>query len=307
MIGNCCLKITSLALMMLSVLMSVLIGINLVYAFEIETLTPEQINELEKDPKQIIVGCNNRVNLKFDAGKLCDAFSSYLQKKCEKLDYLPEYCTMLANYLPKRVAQNVCILNYPLPNDTKGIKNCLNYLVFNSTYTNLPLNFTVKHVGVDWGIRYALSVINPNAAPVKFMDIYYDVMNEGKKLVSDIIPYSYILEPVSTRDIGTFIESKWDGVNGTYRYVNASTGVTTTKHFNFTANSQESSKAARIIPSIDNSTLGYNTLTEAIMNPKSFTPEQQAAIDMKCESLKNKYSLSSMNGTGWFVANCRQK
>jgi len=42
------------------------------------TLSEEQIKEVEKDPISIIEGCSYRVGAKLDPGKLCDAFSTYL-------------------------------------------------------------------------------------------------------------------------------------------------------------------------------------------------------------------------------------
>jgi len=88
------------------------------------TLTTEQVNEVEKDPHVIIQGCSYRLGLKQDPGKLCDAFSAYLHDKCERLDYLSDYCGPLAVYYPKRIIQKQCISNPPLPNDEKGIRIC---------------------------------------------------------------------------------------------------------------------------------------------------------------------------------------
>jgi hypothetical protein len=84
------------------------------------TLNEEQINEVEKDPNTIIQGCSYRLGLKLDPGKLCDAFSTYLHDKCERLDYLSDYCGPVAVYYPKRIIQKQCNSNPPLPNDTLG-------------------------------------------------------------------------------------------------------------------------------------------------------------------------------------------
>ena len=71
--------------------------------------------------------CVNRINLKDDPGKLCDAFSMYLKDKCEKLDFLPDYCGAVSIYNIKRPTQVVCLTNRPLP-ETGGIKKCLDSL-----------------------------------------------------------------------------------------------------------------------------------------------------------------------------------
>ena len=92
-------------------------------------LTQEQINEVEKNALKI-KGCSDRVGLKFDPGKLCDSFTSYLRDKCDRLDYLSDYCGPLVEYLPKKVIQKNCIANPPQINDTQridsfdGIRRC---------------------------------------------------------------------------------------------------------------------------------------------------------------------------------------
>ena len=113
------------------------------------TLNEEQIKEVEKDPVSIIEGCSYRLGLKLDPGKLCDAFSTYLHDKCERLDNLPNYCGPVAAYYPKRIDQKECMSKIPLPDDIRGIKTCFNYIVFNSTYSKLPLNFTLEDISSD--------------------------------------------------------------------------------------------------------------------------------------------------------------
>lgn len=56
--------------------------------------------------------------------------------------------------------------------------------------------------------------------------------------------------------------------------------------------------------SLANGTLGYKSLFERTTSPKTFTPEEQAAIDGQCESLKNNYLSLSVKDRNWFLANC---
>jgi hypothetical protein len=164
------------------------------------TLSPDQINEVEKNPQDMIDKCVNRINLKDDPGKLCDAFAIYLKDKCQKLDSLPDYCQAVSIYNGIRPTQVVCLTNRPLRGDNAGIKKCLDYILFDSTYSSYPLNFTVNHF-IDYsffdkfsnstinGFSIGFSVLNPNAIPMKITDIYYDVVRGGEKVISDILPF----------------------------------------------------------------------------------------------------------------------
>src|SRR5262249_29678513 len=96
-------------------------------------LTQEQINEVERDPGRIVEKCSTRIDLKMDAGKLCNSLLNYLEDKCKRLDNLPDYCTGLSAYKNKRSIQQSCILNPP--KTTEGIENCRNYLNSNSTFS----------------------------------------------------------------------------------------------------------------------------------------------------------------------------
>ena len=40
------------------------------------------------------------------------------------------------------------------------------------------------------------------------------------------------------------------------------------------------------------------------MSPKTFTLEEQAAIDMRCNVLGNNYASLSIADRGWLLANC---
>ena len=68
--------------------------------------------------------------------------------------------------------------------------------------------------------------------------------------------------------------------------------------------SQDANKTSGIGLSIANGTLGYKTVYEHTTSPKTFTPDQQAAIDMRCNALGNNYSSLSIADRGWFLANC---
>jgi hypothetical protein len=60
--------------------------------------TLKKINELDKEPAQIIQTCNERINLNLEAGSLCDSYHSYLSDKCERLDNLADYCAAVLEY-----------------------------------------------------------------------------------------------------------------------------------------------------------------------------------------------------------------
>ena len=165
------------------------------------TLNEEQIKEVEKDPVGIVEGCSYRVGLKLDPGKLCNSFSMYLHDKCERLDNLPEYCGTVAIYYPKRIAQKECMSNTPLPNDTIGIKSCIEYIVFNSTYSKLPLNLTLRDILFDSHFVTFLVIFsahNPNTLPQKLEYITYVATKQGKEIASGTIGEDYI-EPLATR------------------------------------------------------------------------------------------------------------
>jgi hypothetical protein len=231
--------ITSFVALILSTLISNLYAQN--------TLNEEQIKEVEKDPVSIVDGCGYRVGLKSDPGKLCDSFSTYLHDKCERLDNLPEYCGVVAVYYPKRIAQQECMSNIPLPNDTLGIKSCIDYIIFNSTYSNLPLKLTLKQISFhsDYVIFDAIfSVYNPNPLAKQLVSISYVAAKQGNEIASGTIGEDYI-EPLATKDFtipgGQISTSEWNSmqidtpyqVNGTFRY-NSSSGIET-KAFNFTS------------------------------------------------------------------------
>lgn len=221
------------------------------------TLTAEQINEVDKDPLAIIQGCSHRLGLKLDPGKLCDAFSTYLHDKCERLDYLSEYCGPLAVYFPKRIIQKQCISNPPLPNDIGGVEKCLTYINFNSTYSNLSLKITLKSIQFsrnDASIKTIFSVINPNIIVINLLSISYDITMHGEKIASggvgdvkstvmDCPAYCFDIKSLSSRDfaipLGVSSSILTQGsfpyiVNGTYRYENSSSD-TVSKQFNFTS------------------------------------------------------------------------
>ncbi len=67
---------------------------------------------------------------------------------------------------------------------------------------------------------------------------------------------------------------------------------------------QDANNTSGIGLSIANGTLGYKSVYEHTTSPKTFTPEEQAAIDMRCNVLGNNYSSLSVADRGWFLANC---
>src|SRR5262249_25018802 len=139
------------------------------------TLNGEQINEVEKNPEQIIGNCVGRLDLKVEPGQLCDAFFSYLLNKCEKLDYLSNYCGGILLYKNKKIlyeqeknTQKSCLLNPPLPNDREGIEKCMNYINFNSTYYNLPPKVSITSMGATEESNQGLNNVNQNNSTVMF-------------------------------------------------------------------------------------------------------------------------------------------
>jgi hypothetical protein len=221
------------------------------------TLTPEQVNEVEKDPYSIIQGCSYRLGQKLDPGKLCDAFTNYLHDKCERLDYLSDYCGPIAIYFPKRIIQKQCLLNFPLPNDVAGIERCVKYVVFNPTYANIPLRLTLKSIDFDTSddsIKTVFSVFNPNAEAINLISISYNITKGGNKIASggigesestviDCPIFCFDVKPVSTRDIAIPLGVSNPGliqsslpylINGTYRFENSSSGIVSNQ-FNLTS------------------------------------------------------------------------
>jgi hypothetical protein len=56
------------------------------------TLNQEQIKEVEAGHDVILNQCVQRVGVKEDPGKLCDAFADYLLSKCKRFDNLLVFC-----------------------------------------------------------------------------------------------------------------------------------------------------------------------------------------------------------------------
>jgi hypothetical protein len=224
------------------------------------TLSEEQIKEVEKDPVSIVEGCSYRVGLKLDPGKLCDSFSTYLHDKCERLDNLPDYCGPVAVYYPKRVIQKECISDTPLPNDILGIKTCYQYFIFNSTYSKLPLNLTLKYIyfnNINATVDAAFSLYNPNPVTKKLFSVAYIAAKQGNAVASGFLGdvksnhtncsdfCGYFIGPFETNDFTIPSQevsvSAWNKIqtntpyqiNGIYKF-NGSLG-TEIKQFNFTS------------------------------------------------------------------------
>ena len=123
--------------------------------------------------------------LKLDPGKLCDAFSTYLDDKCKRLDYLSDYCGQLAVYTPIRLIQKHCISNPPLPNDVVGIERYIKYVAFIPAYADIPLRLTLKSIDFDAfddSIKTVFSVFNPNAQTVNLISVSYNITKGEKRL-----------------------------------------------------------------------------------------------------------------------------
>lgn len=67
---------------------------------------------------------------------------------------------------------------------------------------------------------------------------------------------------------------------------------------------QKATSIPKAIPSVYNETLGYKSLFERTTNTKSFTPEEQAAINQRCNSFMDNYLSLSSGDKYWFLANC---
>lgn len=105
------------------------------------TLSSEQLTEVDKDPRQIALGCNQKIEHREDAGVLCDAFLSHIAEKCARFDNIFDYCTApigVKNYAQARTAQLACIKVLPSFNDKIRIEACDAFIALNSTYHNLP-------------------------------------------------------------------------------------------------------------------------------------------------------------------------
>ena len=247
--------ISSVVVLSIVLILPLLLNVN-VYSIDATiTLSPDQITEVEKNPQELIDKCVYRISLKDDPGKLCDAFAIYLKDKCEKLDFLPDYCGAVSIYNTKRPTQVACLTNRPLPGDMEGIKKCRDYISFDSTYSGYPLNFTVNHF-IDYSyfdkfsnstineFKIGFSVSNPNAIPMKITDIYYDVVKGGEKVASDILPFSYNIQSASSQEniANPYLVPKHESssinttapyvLNGTY-LIDSTTGLVK-KHFSFT-------------------------------------------------------------------------
>ena len=228
---------------------------NNLYAQFPNTLTQEQKDEVEKNPIDIISGCNSRVNSRLDAGNLCDSFSTYLDDKCKRLENIPEYCGELAVYLPKRIIQKDCISNLPVSSDEQGLKKCVDYISLNST---IPLNFSSSYIfhadtGYSKSLDTIFSVYNPNPYVVKIISISFNItkngkhvesgeLNQEKTFISDC-PNCFDIKPKTTQELTTSIPdpnpiiTSSDPpyiVNAIYKYENPDSTVVT-KSFNFTS------------------------------------------------------------------------
>ena len=144
---------------------------------------------------------------------MCDSSYQYLIDKCRRLDNLPSYCnTMLLDYGINRLAQRQCILNPPLPNDTKGVKNCIKYIDFDSTYYHLPPKLIITGIDIEGNenktleleqilkgqidnttdrnnksviVRTNFTIENPGINGIHVIGISFNIIQNGNKILSD--------------------------------------------------------------------------------------------------------------------------
>jgi hypothetical protein len=242
----------------LSLISLILLPFTNVFALDtINALTPEQINEVEKKPLQIMSQCNGRIDLRYDAGNLCDAFSTYLKNKCDRLDNLGDYCSSVIIFNLNRAIQKSCMSNPPLATDTDRIERCLKYVELNETYSNIPLKLTLNRISFDRNeatITTEFSVFNPNAKDANLISISYNVTIHGDKIASggigdavlktiDCPTLCFIIESGSSRDFKIPLpasDSMWSesnlpfSINGIYRFQISSSAIES-KQFNFTS------------------------------------------------------------------------
>lgn len=210
------------------------------------TLNQEQVKEFEADPQFIVNQCIQRMGLKEDPGKLCDAFADYQVDKCKKFDNLLRSCLsgLIGEYESTRNLQLSCEKSPPLYNDTIRIKICQIVIPLNSSYTartvaaNLSATITDKSSSV---IKIRLVAENLGDIPITFVNMTYSLFENASKLTDGCIAYplpcktlasgsvkaSGIVNPLSSADyefeyhsnatqnqtlIGPFV------LNGTYYY-----------------------------------------------------------------------------------------
>jgi hypothetical protein len=176
-----------------------------------------------------------------------------LQKKCEAVDYLSDYCGPLAVYYPKRIIQKDCISHPPLPSDIEGIEHCLDYIAFNASYPKVILKLkSVSKIPFEDSINTVFTVFNTNLITNNLISISYDVRQGESKIASggigdaksnkiDCPTFCFDIKPTSRREFDLpspasayIIQSNMPfNVNGTYRYENSSSEIVS-KQFNFT-------------------------------------------------------------------------
>lgn len=121
-------------------------------------------------------------------------------------------------------------------------------------------------------------------------------------VASHIAAYSNILNPRTTYDLAVLTHSRWDQVNGTYKYRNSTTGKLITTHYSL-PNNLGVAEMPQNVSTIDYTTIGYTSFSDRLEHPKYFTAIQQAIIDIKCDRFNDNSSLSPQE-TKWKEANC---
>ena len=224
------------------------------------TLNLEQVKEFEADPQFIVNQCIQRMGLKEDPGKLCDAFADYQVDKCKGFDNLLRFCLsgLIGEYESTRNLQLSCEKSPPLYNDTTRIKICQVVIPLNSSLTTRQISPKLSAALTDKSsstIGIQLIVENPGDIPITFVNMTYSLFENANKITDGCIAYpvpcktpasgsvkaSGLVNPLSSAEyefeyhpnatqnqtlIGPFI------LNGTY-YFHFPDSKTTGQDFNF--------------------------------------------------------------------------
>lgn len=176
------------------------------------------------------------------------------------------------------------------------VSQLLNPLDGNMTYIVI---FGNKSIGnIDNQTHFVSSIVGRNLSKIQdelIKNLSPNPSQELKKEVSKIIDAGAL--GVTCRNIATADNRKIDCVkskDSIFWYV---LEIITPKN-------ESNIQAKGLQASLANGTLGYKSLFERTTSPKTFTPEEQAAIDGQCESLKNSYMSLSVKDRNWFLANC---
>lgn len=155
------------------------------------TLNLEQVKEFEADPQFIVNQCIQRMALKEDPGKLCDAFADYQVDKCKKFDNLLRSCLsgLIGGYELTRNLQLSCEKSPPLYNDTGRIKICQIVIPLNPSLTaRTSLSATIIDKSSS-ALRIQLVAENLGDIPITFVNMTYSLLENANKLTEGCIAY----------------------------------------------------------------------------------------------------------------------